>query len=101
MIRRRNTTSLHRAAAPAGEDINPNAYITNIADCMLVLVLGLLVALVMRYGLELTDPVPEDKIIGIEMDMDQNGDGVIDDNFTESGKVYQDSTTGNYYMVSE
>ena len=102
MIRRRNTVSLHRADRASGtEDVNPNAYITNLADCMLGLVLGLLVALVTRYGLELTEPIPDDRIIGIEMDMDQDGDGIIDENFTESGTVYVDSTTGDYYMVSE
>lgn len=98
MIRRRHGRSLRGNAAPS-EDVNPNAYITNIADCMLVLVLGLLVALISYYQIDLQRQEKEDDIIGIEVNMDANSDGVIDDNYEQAGSVYYDSETGQYYLV--
>lgn len=103
MIRRRYGTSLMRAAAPE-EEVNPNAYLTNIADCMMVLVLGFLVAIVARYGLDLQAPVEvedEDEITGIEVNLDQNGDGAIDDGYEVRGTVYYDEKTGLYYLVQD
>ena len=103
MIRRRHGVSLSRAAT-APEDVNPNAYLTNIADCMMVLVLGFLVAIVARYGLDLQEPTEveeEEKITGIEVNLDENGDGVIDDGYSERGTVDYDEETGLYYLVQE
>ena len=105
MIRRRHGHSLSRAQGGAEDMVDPNSYITNIADCMLVLVLGLLVALVSRYGVDLQNPdQSQDKVpdmTGVEVDMDENQDGVIDDRFAAGGTVYYDTVTGNYYYVSE
>lgn len=103
MIRRRYGTSLSRAVTQE-EEVNPNAYLTNIADCMMVLVLGFLVAIVARYGLDLQAPVEEeeeDKITGIEVNLDQNGDGTIDDDYKQTGTVYYDEKTGLYYLVQD
>ena len=98
MIKRRYGTSLARPKA-AGEDVNPNAYITSIADCMLVLVLGLLVALIARYNVDLQQ-APEDRdVIGIEVNLDGDGDGVIDDGYEKRGSVYYDKESGTYYLV--
>ena len=97
MIKRRYGTSLQRTPAES-EDVNPSAYITNIADCMLVLVLGLLVALITKYNVDLQKPVEE--LTGIQVNMDQNGDGIIDDEYEERGSVYYDSATGEYYMLT-
>ena len=98
MIKRRYGTSLARTAQ-ASEDVNPNAYITNIADCMLVLVLGLLVALVTKYNVDLQRS-PDD-LIGVQVDMDQNKDGAIDDTYEERGSVYYDKESGNYYLLTD
>ena len=103
MIRRRYTHGLARQAVP-DEDVNPNSYINNIADCMLVLMLGFLVALVARYGLDLHVPAETEddaKMTGIEVSLDQDGDGVIDDNYVRRGEAYYDESTGNYYFVEE
>ena len=99
MIRRKHSTSLHRAASVVEEDVNPNGYLTNLADCMLVMTVGLLVALVTRYGVDLQKV--DEPITGTEVVMDADEDGVIDDEFEESGKVYRDSETGKYYVVQE
>ena len=101
-MRRRYSRSLMRTGTEAGEDVNPNAYITNVGDCMLVLVLGLLVALIARFNINLQE-IPEEKpeIVGIEVNMDENEDGVIDDGYAKRGSVYYDEESGNYYFVSE
>lgn len=100
MIRRRHGVSLSRAAK-VEEDVNPNAYIVNIADCMLVLLLGTLVALISYYNVDLTQTTEEEEIIGIEVNLDANQDGVIDSGYQKQGSVYYDSSSGNYYFVDE
>ena len=76
------------------------SYINNIADCMLVLVLGFLVALVARYGVDLQAPAEEQEdLVGIEMNMDSDADGEIDDHFESAGTVYRDTQTGKYYLI--
>ena len=99
MIRRKHGTSLRRDTGAVEEDVNPNSYLTNLADCMLVMSVGLLVALVMHYGVDLQKPDPS--TAGQEISMDADGDGEIDEGFEEAGKVYRDSATGKYYMVQE
>ena len=100
MIRRRHSVSLARASA-APEDVNPNSYINNIADCMLVLALGFLVALIARYNVDLQKEVVDDTMTGIQVNMDANQDGAIDDNYEQRGAVYYDSQTGNYYYLAD
>lgn len=99
MIRRRHSESLMRQTGEEVEDVNPNSYLTNLADCMLVMTVGLLVALVTHYNVDLQKP--DDQITGIEMSMDQDGDGEIDKGFEEAGTVYRDSETGKFYMVQD
>lgn len=101
MIKRRHSTSLARASFQ-DEDVNPNSYVNNIADCMLVLVLGFLVALIARYGVDLQAPVEDEtQMTGIEVNMDADDDGKIDDNYQQRGSVYYDADSGNYYYVAD
>lgn len=101
MIRRKHSTSLHRATGTVEEDVNPNSYLTNLADCMLVMTVGFLVALVTYYGIDLQVDDEEEQLTGLEVVMDADGDGLIDDEYKKTGSVYYDSTTGKYYMVEE
>ena len=99
MIRRKHSISLQRQSGSVEEDVNPNSYLTNLADCMLVMTVGLLVALVTHYGVDLQKS--EESPMGQEIAMDSDGDGVIDDGYEQAGTVYRDSATGKYYMVEE
>ena len=102
MIRRKHSLSLRRATTAVEEDVNPNAYLTNLADCMLVMTVGLLVALVARYGVDLQETVEEkDEYVGLEVTMDADGDGIIDPGYEETGTVYRDSATGKLYFVQD
>jgi len=97
MIRRKNTRSLVRGANRRDEDVNPNSYVTNLADCMLVVTVGLLVALVAHYGIDLSSP--QDEIIGNEVNMDADANGQIDESYEQAGTVYKDAASGKYYVV--
>ena len=99
MIRRKHSSSLRRSTSEVEEDVNPNSYLTNLADCMLVMTVGLLVALVTHYGVDLQ--APDEQVTGQEVVMDADGDGVIDDGYEQTGRVYRDSATGKYYMVED
>ena len=99
MIRRKHSMSLHRETGTVEEDVNPNSYLTNLADCMLVMSVGLLVALVAHYGVDLHQE--QEQIVGSEVNMDADGDGEIDGGYEEAGRVYRDPATGKYYMVEE
>ena len=101
MLRRRYGVSLQRPTQP-DEDVNPNEYMVNIADCMLVLLLGMIVALISYYNVDLTQTAGSgDEIIGVQVNMDENGDGVIDAGYERRGDVYYDEKTGSYYFVDE
>lgn len=101
MLKRRHSVSLSRPVEVV-EDVNPNSYLSNVADCMLVLVLGFLVALVARYGVDLQAPAEdESKMTGIEVNMDANDDGAVDDAYEQRGSVYYDSASGKYYFVQD
>ena len=102
MIKRRHGMSLSPQSYE-DEDVNPNAYVVNVADCMLVLVLGMLVALVSHYGVDLTqqNTRENEEIIGIEVNMDENDDGEIDGSYEPQGTVYYDAETDSYYFVAD
>ena len=100
-MRRRYGTSLVRETPP-DEDVNPNEYMVNIADCMLVLLLGMIVALISYYNVDLgQSSSSSDEIIGIKVDMDEDKDGVIDAGYKRQGEVYYDEATGDLYFLNE
>lgn len=86
-----------------GEDVNPQAYIVNLADCMLVLAVGAFVAMVSAFDVELPsiEQVESDSLEEVDPSMvpeDLEGEG---SRYIEAGKVYIDPDTGNYYMIRE
>lgn len=102
MLRRRYGVSLSRATQ-VEEDVDPNAYLVNITDCMLVLLLGVIVALISYYNVDLVEASASntDEIVGVEVNMDENDDGIIDDGYKRRGEVYYDEATGSFYFVNE
>ena len=96
--------SRYRGSADVGEDINPSAYIVNLADCMLVLACGFLVALISFYNIDVmpATELTEDELEQVEPEqMPEDllaGGGSY---FVEAGKVYRDPSTGVLYMVEQ
>lgn len=105
MIRRKYGRSLSRGINDvAQEDVDPNSSLSAVGDCMLVLAVGLLVALVAHYGVALTDA--EEISQGEQVDPNDLGiaeaaNGEEEGNFYQLGTVYQDAETGELYMVTE
>lgn len=97
--------SRFRRHADVGEDVNPSAYIVNLADCMLVLACGFLVALISLYNIDVSmtaKKLDEEQLSEIEPEtLDEellDGGGSY---YVEAGKVYRDPNTGVLYMVQE
>ena len=88
-----------------GEDVDPNSYLTNLSDCMLVLACGLMVALVVAWSVKLPSATELEQtgnmqevsnIEDITGQADGGGSG-----YTALGTVYQDPLTGKMYMIQD
>ncbi len=88
----------------SGEDVDPMSSMGNMGDVMLVLACGLMVALVVAWNVDLAkfqqvEMNQELKENDIEQITEQlYGEGGA---FVERGRVYQDPTTGKYYLVED
>ena len=84
-----------------GEDVNPSAYIVNLADCMLVLALGVIVALVSYYNVDLTgvSKLKEEDMKPIDPATLPEEIGEGGTYYVEAGIVYMDPSTGQLYIV--
>ena len=97
-------SSRYRGNAGVGEDVNPSAYIVNLADCMLVLACGFLVALISFYNIDVmpATELTEEDLEQVELEeMPEDllaGGGSY---FVEAGTVYRDPSTGVLYMVEQ
>ncbi len=93
---------LQRHRDEMGEDVNPSAYIVNLADCMLVLACGFMVAMMAKWNInpqvEQLDQSSMEEITPsvAPEDITSAGSGYI-----EAGKVYIDPQTGEYYMIKK
>jgi hypothetical protein len=95
------------AAADDAED--PMAGVTNLADCMLVLAVGILLALVVNWNIDISPAGAENTTVPRETVSEiggfvEGGDSEIDAE-TQYEKmdveVYRDPATGKLYMVEK
>ena len=86
------------------EEVDPMASLSNIGDIMLVFACGLMVALVMAWNVDLAkfQQVETKEEISAD-DIEQRTEQLYGEGnaFVEKGKVYQDPTTGKYYLVED
>lgn len=102
------------------ENINPMEYASNMSDVMLCLALGIMLALIINWNVDITaspgealqtdsasqslgefvDPEQADAAFS-EEDMDAMREEITDDpgGMEERGKLYYDPETGTYYIV--
>ena len=89
------------------EDVDPMQSVANMADCMLVLACGLMLALVMYWNLDVSPAMQEvvedadltqldSNLEDMETAMDSEGSG-----YEELGVVYRDPQTGKMYMLKQ
>ena len=83
-----------------GDDDDPRTGLVNLADVMLVFACGLIVALVARYNVDLTDYQPDDmEHVTQQVTQAQEEISVSSARYSEMGTIYQDTETGELYMV--
>lgn len=93
-------------------DSNPMDGVSNMSDCMLVLAVGIMLAVVINWKVDIkaaysaknnTERVDEDKMLEIDDENTSNSSNVSYDDlqskFKKSGTVYTDVYSGKTYVV--
>lgn len=89
------------------ESVNPMDGLANLADVMLVLACGLMLALIINWNV---DVGPTETLTGLDqgMEITESGSSTEEEDFLEDqaameemGIVYKDPTTGKLYMVTK
>lgn len=88
------------------EDFSPMEGVGNMADAMLVFALGILLALIISWNVDVSDKGEIGKSVQSKYeieDINENAEETMEngDNLQEMGKVYKDPDTGKYYVVEE
>ena len=84
-----------------GEDVNPSAYIVNLADCMLVLACGFMVAMIVYWNIDVSKVTELSDTEFKEVNPETLPESLASGGayYIEAGKVYMDPNTGQLYMV--
>jgi hypothetical protein len=86
------------------EDVSPPIP-ANLADVFLVLALGIMLSLIMFWGVDVSTvaEVASEKLKQVEVDLTQgeSQSSLEGDQYEEMGKVYRDVTTGDLYLLQE
>lgn len=87
------------------ENVDPMSMVANVVDAMLVLSVGLMVAIVAYWNVDLPnveEVVKADEVTAVD-DIAEMSEQMQSENssYTELGRVYQDPTTGQLYMLTE
>ncbi len=88
--------------------VNPMDSVSNLADAMLVLAVGIMLALIINWNVDISgaktaqDAQADSSISFAQDDLTESQDdaGTIEGDLTEMGKVYYDQETGTYYIVT-
>ena len=98
MIRRSGAGRLHDRAEEYEEDVNPMESTSSIADVMLVLAVGMMLAVVINWNVDINKntvhEIQDPDTVGSDQITDQGGK----ENLVEKGVVYYDEETGKYYV---
>ena len=91
-----------RALSGAAEDVDPMGSLGNLADAMLVMAVGLMVALIAAWQLNMDDIRVSIELAeqsqDIDITTDEEAPTIEDFGLSEYGRVYVDED-GTYYMV--
>ena len=90
-----------------GEDTNPMGGLANLADAMLVLAVGIMLALVMNWHISISGGYTTEVEQGNMQEVDASqlqsaeeaGQSGESSNYEEKGTVYVDKKTGKMYLV--
>ena len=86
--------------------VNPMDGLGNLADAMLVLAVGIMLALILNWKVDISsvsaEPEPEnEQIMLTDEDMtDANPEALDEETLQRIGALYYDETTGTYYAIT-
>lgn len=91
------------------EGLNPMDYVSNLSDVMLILAVGIMLALIVRWNVDITppdtstaagDPLQAEAAF-TEDELDRMRDDATEspDSLEKRGELYYDAETGTYYIV--
>ena len=87
--------------------VNPMDGLGNLADAMLVLAVGIMLALIINWKVDITamspvapEPEPEQIPISQEDLQDTPADALNEENLQRIGALYYDEETGTYYAIT-
>ena len=86
------------------EEADPRVGLVNLADVMLVFACGLMLALVVKWNIDLPDMKEFDSSAMEEIDDVEETQDIVDSatsSYMELGTVYQDPNTGKLYMMTQ
>ena len=112
---RRSGKLLGRRAFSDREDVNPMSYMSNLSDVMLVLAVGIMMALVIAWDVDIINTNPEEQTsssmaqveelqsevldMNVTDQKDEDSVSIEDYGLTEYGTVYIDDE-GNLYVLT-
>lgn len=88
------------------EGLNPMDYVSNLSDVMLILAVGIMLALIVHWNVDITptdaasDPLQAEAAF-TEEELDSMRDDATEspDALEKRGELYYDAETGTYYIV--
>ena len=104
-MRRRNGTGRLRSSRKEykREEINPMASLVNLADAMLVLAVGIMIAVVIGWNVDIKKVGSDTRIESIQSeDLETVDPGQLEEDkgvLEEVGTLLYDRETGTYYVV--
>ena len=101
MIRRSGGGRLGRNVRRSDEDVNPMEGTSNMADAMLVLAVGMMLAVVINWNIDINKNVTKKIENPKTVNSDQISDEGKEQNLIEKGTVYYDPDKDQYYVRVE
>ncbi|MBQ6496166.1 MAG: DUF2149 domain-containing protein [Firmicutes bacterium] len=98
MLRRSGAGRLHSATQRQEEDVNPMESTTNLSDVMLVLAVGMMLAVVINWNVDINKNTVKKIDDPHQVNSNQISEDGFEQNLVEKGKVYYDEDTGQYYV---
>ena len=87
---------------------NPMEYVGNLVDAMLVLAVGIMLALVINWNVDIFSPQgdysgsdTQSAVSFSESDLEKTDEEKTPDELLKMGTVYFDSETGTYYIIED
>lgn len=102
MIRNSGIRNKNRFSNKAA-DMSPMDGVGNLADIMLVFSCGLMIALILHWGIDLNsvvDIISQDEMVEVH-DVEKIIEGAeVSNDYKSKGMVYEDVKTGKLYVIS-